>query len=201
MLDNMHEYGISPGVQDQITRCVNFHGIATPCLFLGVFMVDNLLDLLEAEKGEKLFAIAETYRCLPDPVQVIAGCTFGNHRLQVIQIGKFAITMYRPSKNPIVEGFRVYVDINKMKKYHLIHLWYTRSPLFDSDTMVYPLIDEILKAGRDILSSQRVLVTVPVKKSWKSVLCSSCGELVPDWSLEDDHCGGCGSMSYYGIIS
>ena len=66
--------------------------------------------------------------------------------------------------------------------------------------MIYPLIDEILKAGRDILSYQRVDVHVSLKKAWKSVPCSSCGEMVPDIALEGDHCRGCGSMSYYTLF-
>ena len=123
-------------------------------------------------QGEKLYAVTETYKCIPDPVQVIAGCTFGNHRLQVLPIGKFALTMNRPSEKKVVEGVRVYVDVKKLKKFRIINAWYTHSPGFDSSEMIYPLIDQILVAGRDILSFQRVNVNVPRKESWKSVPCS-----------------------------
>ena len=199
--ENMDAYGLTPALQDQFTRCISFHTVTAPGLFIGVFMVDYALELLGARHGEKLYAIAETYKCIPDPVQVIAGCTFGNHRLQVVPIGKFALTMNRPSEKKVIEGVRVYVDAKKLKQYRTINAWYTHSPGFDSRTMIYPLIDEILKAGRDILSYQRVNVNVPLKKAWKSVPCSSCGEMVPDIALEGDHCKGCGSMSYYEVIS
>jgi formylmethanofuran dehydrogenase subunit E len=197
---SMEAYGITPTLQDHFTRCISFHTITAPGLFIGVFMVDYALELLDAQQGEKLYAVTETYKCIPDPVQVIAGCTFGNHRLQVLPIGKFALTMNRPSEKEVVEGVRVYVDIKKLKKFRIINAWYTHSPGFDSSEMIYPLIDQILVAGRDILSCQRVIVKVPGKESWKSVPCSSCGEMVPDVTLEEGNCRGCGSMTYYTVI-
>ncbi len=198
--ESMEAYGIAPALQDHFTRCISFHTITAPGLFIGVFMVDYALELLDAHQGEKLYAVTETYKCIPDPVQVIAGCTFGNHRLQVLPIGKFALTMNRPSEKKVVEGVRVYVDVKKLKKFRIINSWYTHSPGFDSSEMIYPLIDQILVAGRDILSFQHVKVDVPRKESWKSVPCSSCGEMVPDVTLEETHCRGCGSMSYYTVI-
>lgn len=199
--ESMDAYGISSALQDQFTRCMTFHTVTAPGLFIGVFMVDYALELLGAHPGERLYAIAETYKCVPDPVQVMAGCTFGNHRLQVIPVGKFALTMNRPSYSPTVEGVRVYVDAKKLKEYRVLNAWYTHSPGFNSETMIYPLIDEILKAGRGILSHQRVRVKVPPKQTWKSVSCSACGEMVPDIMLEGNQCRGCSSMSYYEVIS
>jgi formylmethanofuran dehydrogenase subunit E len=67
--------------------------------------------------------------------------------------------------------------------------------------MIFPLIDEILRAGRDILSFQRVRVRVPLKDPWKSVPCRSCGEMVPDSMLEGKICRGCGSLSYYEVVN
>jgi formylmethanofuran dehydrogenase subunit E len=197
---NMDAYGINPYLQKLFTRCIAFHTVSAPGLFIGVFMVDYALELLGAQAGEKLYAIAETYKCIPDPLQIIAGCTFGNHRLQVIPIGKFAITMNRPSGKDVTDGVRVYVDQRKLKKYPIIEAWYTHSRGFKSATMVFPLIDQILKAGRDILSYQRVRIRVPPKQSWKSVPCTTCGEMVPNTFLEGNHCRGCGSMSYYEIL-
>ena len=198
---NMDAYGISAELQNQFTRSITFHGITAPGVFIAVFMVDYCLELLGAHPRERLCAISETYRCVPDPVQVVTGCTFGNHRLQVIPIGKFALTMNRPADTPETEGVRVYVDADKLKDFPLINAWYTHSPGFSSLNMIYPLIDEILKAGRDILSVQRVRVHVPLKQSWKSVRCSSCGELVPDMMVEGKVCRGCGPASYYEVIS
>lgn len=199
--ESMNAYEITPELQDQFTRCISFHTVTAPGLFIGVFMVDYALELLNARQGEKLYAITETYKCIPDPVQVMAGCTFGNHRLRVVPIGKFALTMNRPSEKKVIDGVRVYVDVAKLKKFPVINAWYTHSPDFKSSDMIYPLIDEILVAGRRILSYQRVKVNVSLKESWKSVSCLSCGEMVPEVTLEDGHCRGCGSMSYYTVVS
>jgi len=198
--ESMDAYGIPPRLQDQFTSSIRFHGVTAPGIFISVFMLDYALELLGAQPGERLYAIAETYRCVPDPVQIIAGCTFGNHRLQVVPVGKFALTMNRPSDESFTEGVRVYVDADKLKNFRIINSWYTHSPEFRSQTMVFPLIDEILSAGRDILSFQRVRVNVPLKQSWKSIRCKNCGEMVPDNMLEGEVCRGCGSLSYYEMV-
>ncbi len=59
------------------------------------------------------------------------------------------------------------------------------------------LQDEIFRAGRAILSSERVRVKVTPKKKWQPVTCPCCGETVPDYLIEGDRCGACGSMKYY----
>jgi formylmethanofuran dehydrogenase subunit E len=196
----MDAYGIEPALQEQFGRCLSFHSEFAPGLFIGVFMVDFALELLGAHEGEKLYTTVETYKCIPDPVQVMTGCTFGNHRLQIVPIGKFALTMNRPSEKEVIEGVRVFMDGRKLKKYKIINAWYTHTPGFDSNTMIFNLIDEILQAGRYILSYQRVLVNVPLKKQWKSVPCATCGEFIPNITLEENRCRGCGSMKYYNVI-
>jgi formylmethanofuran dehydrogenase subunit E len=141
--------------------------------------------------------VCETPKCLPDALQVLAHITTGNNRLKVIPIGKFAITMNLPSEGPKADAIRVYVDREKLKKYPTVDLWYANSPAFDKMTMKGKLFDEIFSAGRNILSSERVRVPVNKKKKWKSVTCPTCGESVPDYLIEGDRCGACGSMKYY----
>jgi len=63
------------------------------------------------------------------------------------------------------------------------------------------LVDEILAAGRDILSCERIRMKVTPKKRWKSVTCPLCGEQIPEDLMEGDHCAGCGSLAYYEKIS
>ena len=59
------------------------------------------------------------------------------------------------------------------------------------------LVDEILAAGRDILSYDRIRMKVTHKQKWRSATCPSCGEQVPEDMMEGDVCAGCGSMAYY----
>ena len=128
---------------------------------------------------------------------MIAHCTTGNNRLKVVPIGKFAITLNAPSESETAEAVRVYVDLEKLKKYPTIDIWYANSPAYDKHTMKGHLQDEIFRAGRKILSFERVRVKVKKKKKWSSVTCPCCGETVPDYLIEGDRCGACGSMKYY----
>ena len=189
--------GSSPELIEDFKRCIDFHTFAAPGLLIGVFMVDYAMELLEFTRGEKIYAVCETTKCLPDALQVIAHCTTGNHRLRVIPIGKFAITMNGPADAPYVNGLRVFVDGEKIGKYPTFALWYTKDPLFDPRTRGIDLIDEVIDSGRDILSFERVRVKVPQKWPWKSAICSICGEMVPDNLLVDGACSDCRSQSYY----
>jgi formylmethanofuran dehydrogenase subunit E len=89
------------------------------------------------------------------------------------------------------------VDLAKLKKFRTIDTWYANSPEYDKATMKDSLQDEIFRAGRKILSFERVRVGVNAKRKWKSVTCPGCGETVPDYMVVDGRCGACGSMKYY----
>lgn len=194
----MDSHSINPELRDYFERCVDFHTYPAPGLLIGVFMVDYALELLGAVPGEKLYAVAETYKCAPDPLQVILNCTSGNHRLRIISIGRFAMTLNRPSTEAYTDGVRVFVDPARLDKYPVLKLWFSNDPSFQKQSMEYDLIDEIFTARREIFSAERVRVKVTPKQKWKSAKCSVCGETIPDDMLIDGVCGVCcGSMSYY----
>jgi formylmethanofuran dehydrogenase subunit E len=195
--DRLETCGVSPNVQEYIRRCVEFHTFPAPGILIGAFMVDYALELIEANPNEKLYAACETPKCVPDALQVIIHTTIGNSRLKIIPIGKFAITVNRLSADTTAEAVRVFLDREKVKKYPIIDLWYANSPQYVKATMRDALEEEILRSGRDILSSERVRVMVKPKKKWESIVCPCCGESVPDYMIEGDHCGTCGSMKYY----
>ena len=193
----MDAHHIRPHQQDQIQYLTAFHTYPAPGVLIGAFMVDYALELLKADPSQKLYGVCETPKCLPDALQVIAHTTTGNNRLRVIPIGKFAITLNSPSEAETTDAVRVFVDLKKLKKYPVIDIWYANSPAYDKHTMKDQLQDEIFRAGRDILSFEKVRVGVNPKKKWKSVTCPGCGETVPDYLVVDGHCGACGSMKYY----
>ncbi|MDN7013103.1 formylmethanofuran dehydrogenase [Methanoculleus sp. FWC-SCC3] len=189
--------GSSPELIEDFKRCIDFHTFAAPGLLVGVFMVDYAMELLDVPRGEKIYGVCESKKCLPDALQVVAHCTIGNNRLRVIPIGKFAITMNGPADAPYVNGIRVFVDGDKIERYPTFALWYTKDPLFDPRTRGIDLIDELIDAGRGLLSQERVRVKVPQKWPWKSAICSICGEMVPNHMLVDGACADCRSQSYY----
>lgn len=193
----MDAHSISTLLQEYFERCIDFHTYPAPGLLIGVFMVDYALELVGADRGEKLYAVCETHKCAPDPLQVILHCTYGNHRLRVIPMGRFAMTLNRPSSEHSTEGIRVFVDPGKIEKFPLIKAWFSNDPSFNQRLQAVPLIDEIFKAGRDILSAERVRVKVTPKQKWKSGKCRVCGEMVPQDLLEKDVCIGCGPNVYY----
>ena len=195
--DRMDYYGISSQLKHYFNECITFHTYPAPGLLIGVFMTDYAIELLGATPGEKLYAVSETNKCAPDPLQVILQCTYGNHRLRVFPIGKFAITVNRPSSEPTSEGVRVFIDPKKLQRYPLIKAWFTNDPSFKSGSMMNELIDEIFQAGRNILSAERVQVKVTPKQKWLPAACRVCGELVPADLLDNGICRGCGSMAYY----
>jgi formylmethanofuran dehydrogenase subunit E len=193
----MKACGVPARLQEYMIRCTEFHTAPAPGILIGAGMVDYALELLGAAPGEKLFAVCETPKCLPDTLQVIAHSTTGNGRLKVSPIGKFAMTVNRATNDSTAKAVRVYVDQEKLKKFPVIDMWYDNSPKFQKHTMEFQLQDEIFQAGREILSFEWVEVQVSQKQKWTSVTCPSCGENVPDYLLVDGKCAACNAKPYY----
>ena len=193
----MDNYGTEERIREYIRRCVSFHGFAPPGLLIGVFMVDLALEELGASPNEKLYEVAETPKCAPDAVQVVTSATMGNSRLRIIETGKCSVTLNRGSTEERADGIRVYVDATKIRRYPTLDLWYTNDPRYKSVDEKDRVYDEILQAGRSILSWERVKVSVPQKAVWQAVQCPVCKEMVPDYLVEDGVCISCAGTSYY----
>ena len=193
--------GVPKHIQQMIGRCADFHSFPAPGLVMGVFMVDWAMEELHATPGEKLFAVAETKKCLPDALQVIAHCTVGNNRLRVLNAGRFAIAMNRPSTDKASKGVRVAVDAAQLEAFPTLRAWFMHDRTFDRKTMTDVLFDEILDGGRRYLSLERVLVSFDPRKEWSAGWCGSCGEPVPDTLLRGGVCAACGDQRYYEPLS
>lgn len=188
---------ITPHLHESISRCIAFHGYPAPGLLIGVFMVDLAFELLGANPDDRLYGVCETRKCAPDALQVLAHCTVGNSRLRVLPIGRFAITMNLFSKEPVVEGVRVFVDSTKLEGHPFIKAWYMHSPNFDKRTQEASLLEEIMAVRRGILSHERVRLKVIPKGNWHPETCPSCGELIPHDMFVNGVCAGCGALAYY----
>jgi formylmethanofuran dehydrogenase subunit E len=184
-------------VRGYIRRCVDFHTFPAAGLLIAVFMVDLALEKLGAKPGEKLYAVSETPKCAPDALQVIINATMGNHRLRLINTGRFAIAINRFSTGNTADGVRVSVDAGLVKKYPVLNLWYTNDPRFKGGVDSPKLQEELLCAGRDILAWEPVKIRFTPKEKWASRMCPSCGEMAPAHTFQGDVCSGCGSLSYY----
>jgi len=197
ILSLLKDKGSDATLIDWFDRCIDFHQGTAAGLLIGIYMVKHALSLLGAKPGDKLYAVCETSKCAPDPLQVITHCTPGNHRLRVINTGRFAITMNRPSDEDYAEGVRVRVDTVKLADTPVLEAWFENSPKFDKKTMKKKLVEDIIEKGTDMFSSEKVRVFVSHKQKWKTGICSSCGEPVPENLLENGVCPGCGSQKYY----
>jgi formylmethanofuran dehydrogenase subunit E len=193
----MERNGTEERIRQYVRQSVRFHSFAPPGLLIGVFMVDLALEKLGAKPNDKLYAVAETSKCAPDAVQVITHATVGNHRLRIMESGRFSITLNRLASGKEAEGIRVYVDAAKINAYPILNQWYTNDPAFKHVTDKETIYDEILRGGRNILSWEPVRVLVPRKAQWAAVTCPVCSEIVPDYLLKDGTCVTCAATKYY----
>ncbi len=200
LITKVNQSDLPSHLKDYATKALEFHTDPAPGLLISIFMVDYALELLGASPGQMLYATCETKKCAPDAIQVILQSTIGNNRLRIIPTGRFAMILNLPSDGPEVEGVRVYIDPKKLVKYPTILKWFTNDPAFDHKTMKKPLIDEILKSRRAILSSDRVRMVVPVKIKWRGVTCPHCGEMVPNNTLEGIQCQACGTKKFFQTV-
>jgi formylmethanofuran dehydrogenase subunit E len=197
----MERNGTEQKIRQYVRQCISFHGYPAPGLVIGVFMVDLALEKLGADSNEKLFAVAETSKCAPDAVQVITHSTVGNHRLRIIESGRFSITLNRPSSAKEARAIRVYVDAAKIDAYPVLNQWYSNDPAFKSLNDKDMIYDEILKGGRNVLSWEQVNVIVPQKVQWAAITCPVCCETVPDYLFVNGSCITCGATKYYEKLS
>jgi formylmethanofuran dehydrogenase subunit E len=153
-----------------------FHGYDAPGVIIGGFMVDFAYRSLP-EEG--LFdALCETPKCLPDAVQLLTPCTIGNGWLTIVNVGRFALTMYDKRTGL---GVRVFVDVPKLEKWPEIKAWFLKlTPKGEQDEK--RLLEEIREAGDTIMSARKVRVSKRVlEKSRRGgfAVCPRCGEAYP----------------------
>jgi formylmethanofuran dehydrogenase subunit E len=157
-------------LEEFFTTGAKFHGHLSPGLTIGIFMVDLARELLGPR--EMMDAVVETKLCLPDAVQIMTPCSYGNGWLTVKDWGKFALTLLDKKGR---DGVRVYVDHGKVKGFPLIYKWYMRQGKVEDEEIV----SRIMEAGRDILSWEKVTVPLTAKEKSPVAICTSCGETYP----------------------
>jgi formylmethanofuran dehydrogenase subunit E len=169
-----------------------FPGNLSPGLAIGIFMVDLAEDILGSHG--LVDAVVETQLCLPDAVQIMTPCSYGNGWLKVKDWGKFAITLYDKER---LDGVRVYLDVEKIKNYPHLYQWYMRGK---KDAETHEVVSEVMEAERAILSWEKVKVKLPPKEKGPVSICISCGETHP--ASNGELCPRCsGKDDYYQVIN
>ena len=178
-------------LQPYFEQGIKFHGWLSPGFVLGVIMVDLAKKLLRPRN--LIDAVVETKACLPDAIQLMTPCSYGNGWMRVKDWGKLALTLY--DKNEF-DGIRVYADLKKIKNHPLIEQWIMRVGDVDKEAVT----KEIIKAGQNILSWQKVKVA-PYRKPKKApvAVCKSCGETYV--ASDSDLCERCsGNEDYFQTV-
>ena len=170
----------------------DFHGFAAPGLVVGVRMVTLAMACLAEDTT--FDAICETRTCLPDAVQMLTLCTIGNGWLQVIDLGRFGLTLYDKTNG---QGTRVFLDSAKLKKWPEFYNWFYKIKS-KKEQDLERLMDEIRHSGEDVLTLKKVQVSPPyLGKHGKGSIgtCSLCSEAYP--SAHGEICKGCQGETPY----
>lgn len=174
----------------------NFHGYPAPGLLLGGYMVE--LARQHLPEGTLFEVLSETPKCLPDAVQLLTPCTFGNNRLRNVNLGRYAVVFYDKFTG---EGVRVFLDAAKVEAWPEIAGWlFKRTPKKEQNTE--KLLAEIREAGVSCCSVQQVRVPKRMlgKKSMGDiVICPSCGEAYP--AMDGAICRGCLGEAPYALCA
>jgi formylmethanofuran dehydrogenase subunit E len=160
-------------MRSQIELVATFHGYLSTGAFMGIQMLSIAKRILGASNGDRLFVTCETYNCLPDPFQVLAGCTIGNKGLKIIDHGKMAVTVTkRASANTRIKGVRIMLDPAKTARYPRLHAWFMKT-----EKVAHPeAISILLEAGESVYTWKILDLDVPEKPRKKIAICEECKE-------------------------
>lgn len=170
----------------------SFHGSVAPGLVIGGFMVD--LAMSRMPQGILLDAVCETTTCLPDAIQLLTPCTYGNGWLKVFNLGRFALSLYDKYEG---KGARVFLDPEKLKAWPEIETWlFKLRPKSDQDKDL--LMSQIEQAGHSLCGLQWIEVQtrfLKKKSRGRIATCVLCHEPYP---AEDGAiCRGCQGEAPY----
>lgn len=184
-------------IREFVDRAVAYHGFPAPGVVLGAYMVDLALEKLDPAPGERLYAVAETRKCLSDSIGVLTGCTPGSHRFVLFNTGRLSLAIGREAGDAL-EGVRAFVVHGRTLAYPALSAWYFNDRCAGFKEDLPALLDDILRAGRDILSWERVEMPLPPRDDdWEPYICPGCGEMLPDKYAVDGLCRACGPESCY----
>jgi len=163
-------------LEDYIHRVKSFHGHLAPGVIIGGFMVH--LALTRMPEGVLFDAISETPACVPDAIQLLTPCTVGNGWLKIINLGRFALSLYDKYQG---NGFRVFLDPGKLEKWPDIKEWFLKLKS-RSEQSHKDILFQIKKAGVEICGVCPVQIKPEFLKKrdkGKIVICPSCAEAYP----------------------
>lgn len=177
---------------EYIEMVKTFHNHVAPGVVIGGFMVE--LANRNLPQGEFFDAVCETRKCLPDSIQLLTPCTIGNGWLRIVDLGRYAFSLYEKITG---NGVRVFVDSKKLDGWpELKTFFFKLKPKDEQDSD--KLLREIVQAQTSILGIQKVLVKPDYLKSHRRgalAVCPACGEGYP--VADGKICLGCQGKAPY----
>jgi formylmethanofuran dehydrogenase subunit E len=178
--------------EDYLHRVKSFHGHLAPGVVIGGFMV----HLAKSQMPEDVLfdAISETPACLPDAIQLLTPCTIGNGWLRIINLGRYALSLYDKYSG---DGVRVFLDPDKLEKWPEIKAWFFKLKSRKEQSL-QDIINEVKKAGAAICGVQNVQINAEFLKKHdkgKIGICPSCSEAYPEG--DGSECLACQGQSPY----
>ncbi|MDD5472874.1 MAG: FmdE family protein [Candidatus Methanoperedens sp.] len=179
----------------QIERVSSFHGYLSTGAFIGIQMLNIAKRVLDAGPKEQLYVTCETYNCLPDPFQILAGCTIGNKKLKIRDYGKMAVLVNKraPENQMLVRSVRIVLDPSKTAQYPRLHEWYMKTGKVSHEEAISILID----AGESVYTYKIMNIELPEKPEKRIALCANCGE---SFVRKNDGALCMGCMEKIGVI-
>jgi formylmethanofuran dehydrogenase subunit E len=169
-----------------------FHGYPAPGVIIGAKMVDIAMNRIPS--GVLFDAVSETAKCLPDAVQLLTPCTWGNGWLRVMPLGRYALTLFDKHSG---HGIRVHVNPSQLESYPETRYWfYGIKPKRKDKTD--RLLREIRQAQDRLYGVQDVRVNPDLlsrEPSDRHVICPKCGEAYP--AGHGPICRGCRPETAY----
>jgi formylmethanofuran dehydrogenase subunit E len=158
----------------QIERVSSFHGYLSTGAFIGIQMLNIAKIVLDADPKEQLYVTCETYNCLPDPFQILAGCTIGNKKLKIKDFGKMAVVINKraPENQKLVRSIRIVLDPEKTSQYPRLHEWYMKTGKVPHEEAISILID----VRESVYSYEIMDIELQEKPEKRIALCDKCGE-------------------------
>jgi formylmethanofuran dehydrogenase subunit E len=183
-------------IEEYVRLVESFHGYMAPGVVIGGFMVKLALRYLP--EGTLFNAICETPACLPDAIQLLTSHTIGNSRLRILNLGRFALSLYDKKKG---NGYRVSLDSKKVDRWPEIRTWFFKlKPKAEQDKSL--LITQIREAGETLCEIHPVQVRLEMlgkQKRGEIVICPYCQEAYP--AKDGEVCRGCQGESPYTIAA
>ena len=172
----------------------SFHGYEAPGAIIGGFMVE--LARQNVPEGILFDAICETPKCLPDAIQLLTPCTIGNGWLKVVNLGRFALSLYDKYNG---SGVRIFIDSSKLDNWSEIRTWLLKlKPKAEQDKQL--LLDQIEQAGSNLYGIKSIQVQTPyLARKSRGVIaqCPACGEAYP--TKDGAICRGCQGETPYDV--